>query len=159
MRTRKLSLLSRPTPGSMPLMQPGRVQFYSPPSPQYCSDYGMPYDSDKKGLSASRRPFEVLEQAQNFRSSFRFCLSKFCHNPGVHQSRGLTPYFVAFGYFSVGINYGELKLVSILTRDAVLLGHECTTRIPAAGVWGGNWMTIHMGGLHLFHAILEKLHF
>ena len=35
-----------------------------------------------------QRPLEVSGQAQNFRSSFKFCLSKFCRNAGVHQRRG-----------------------------------------------------------------------
>ena len=133
---------------------------------------GMLYDSDKKGLSASRRPFEVLEQAQNFRSQFKFCLSKFCRNPGVHQRRGLAPSFVVFksewgfkgergksksslpfvvfAHFSAGTNYGELKLVSILIRDAVLLGPRMNYPHPGGRAWGRNWMTVFMGEITLF---------
>ena len=62
-----------------------------------------------------------------------------CGMGGQKKGRGIeTPSLLFYLWvLSADINHGELKLVSILIRDAVLLGQECTTRIPAAGLWEG----------------------
>ena len=49
---------------------------------------------------------------------------------------------------SAETNYGELKLVSILVRDAILFRPRMNCPHPGGRAWGGNWMIICMGAIH-----------